>query len=773
MKPSEEPPCLTNEALQDPMMLEDARNIVHDGVEDEWTVEQHEEERMKLRKQVEMLDAKHENLEEEFGKMEQEMIDKATALERIIGTVSGLEKRNKALIKRQAAQEEEFELERQEWKDTERTLQYRIEDLEKQFRTCISAQIEPAVQTDDSSKDALVAHDQDIMEADLVAQVKTVAQLRSRLADMSESQLSLTEKHTALCLQVHTLEHEVAERTAECYRLREENEGFEILLRERTLDGRVYDADIFGDMTDDDMSEEPTDTEGTSDTDTQAESGSSNKVEVFEGINSPNPPGEQRSSRRRKALNLAQEFSNNIESVSSRMNASPIVDESSQEHDTKEGQTTGKIDYDPILDSLRGEVKALSDANKALRLYCSKILDRILLHEDEENFLVDVSGSLNRKTHTRTTLRKVAGEGGTRERSLIHKRPTVEQQTFQAPGVGDSSRNGELRSDQAQRNQRQRRLSQASIEHKDDSKRSLPSIQVESATTRIRDEPRMGKLRPLSIVAKKEEREKEAKKAESANEKRLRRGFSLDWRSLSGARSASPEQSPKPDDLGALANVSSENALVTYPSSRPAITNSRSYDKKLQIIEDDDEDRIERERLSTALRLLGVTPNGGSSPSSLTVAEDLAITRQSSNTSPRPSATAFSRFSAFFGRNTNDSSPSAIFGIAEQPGEMSSNSPDFERQKLHRQKSEGQTTGQEKSPLQSKANLTTPKGGFADLIAERRSASKERRKALPDSQVANVSDIAESSGSGQHRRTTGGDESLSTLWSLGSEVSDI
>lgn len=92
-------------------------------------------------------------------------------------------------------------------------------------------------------------------EPSLVAQVAIVSQLRAELADMTESQLSLSEMHTALQLQVHNLEHEVAERTAECYRLREENEGFEILLRERTLDGRVYDADVFGDMSDDDMSE--------------------------------------------------------------------------------------------------------------------------------------------------------------------------------------------------------------------------------------------------------------------------------------------------------------------------------------------------------------------------------------------------------------------------------------------------------------------------------------------------------------------------------------
>lgn len=236
----------------------------------------------------------------------------------------------------------------------------------------------------------------------------------------------------------------------------------------------------------------------------------------------------------------------------------------------------------------------------------------------------------------------------------------------------------------------------------------------------------------------------------------LRRGFSLDWRSFSGARSASPEQAPRSDNRSVSPHAPREEATVPYPLSRPAIANSRSYDKKLEIVEDDEEDRIERERLSTTLKLMGVTSPSGVSASSLTVVEDVANTRQNNNISPKPSPNAFSRLSAFFGRSSNDASPSPT------------NENTKWNYKPHETNPDGQTGSWNGSPLQSKANLTDTHVGFADFMPESMMASRDKR-ALSDSQVANMSTVG---GTTSHRRTAGGDESLSTLWSLGSEVSD-
>lgn len=147
-------------------------------------------------------------------------------------------------------------------------------------------------------------------DARLIAQTTLICQLRIQLADMTESQLSLTEMHSILVSQVHNLEHEVAERTAECYRLREENEGFEILLRERTLDGRVYDADVFGSQSDDESSSDGEDRGAITKTadkpigERDSDSGANGRgVRAAEGDKS-------NSRRRRKGANLAEELEN-------------------------------------------------------------------------------------------------------------------------------------------------------------------------------------------------------------------------------------------------------------------------------------------------------------------------------------------------------------------------------------------------------------------------------------------------------------------------------
>ncbi|KAJ9122293.1 hypothetical protein QFC22_001714 [Naganishia vaughanmartiniae] len=759
--------------------------MVEDKVSGGQTLEQYEQERIDLKQKLAIVNAKYENLEEEFGKMEEQVMDKTTKLERIHGTVSELERRNKALIKRQALQEENFELERRERADTERTLQSRVDDLKEQVKRHLSAQVEAesALQNEPLNNNPSTTHDQQITEAHLLAQTKTVAHLRSRMADMSESQLSLTEKYTSLSLHIHTLEHEVAERTAECYRLREENEGYEILLRERTLDGRVYDADVFGEMTDDEDEEA-----GMSDSTKEMDADSQARSEAHVALRTK-PHEEPRSSRRQKALNLAEELDNSIGSIN--MHADGDEDDVDR---SEKGQTPHAKDAsDSVLESLKAEVKALSDANKALRLYCSKILDRILLHENEDHFLVDVSGSLNRKAHPRTVLQKVAADGDTRNRQTSARdRPAVTPQTYQTSNGdahGDLREAGNSTSDQTQKPQLHlqphRSVSQTPVVLQNDSKRGLPSIQVETVATVVAPTAVKGRLRPLSIVAKKEEREKEAKKAESASEKRvrgidewsesfvlltflflsqLRRGFSLDWRSFSGARSASPERAPSPDDRAVSPHTSSADATVPYPSSRPAITNSRSYDKKLEIIEDDEEDRVERERLSTTLKLMGVTSPSGASSSSLTVAEDVANSRQSNNISPKPSPNAFSRLSAFFGRSANDASPSSTQEDTEESNNLAWN------HKSEGRNYPGQMADWNISPSQSRGSLSDTKGGYADILAESRMASREKR-ALSESQVANMSAMT-GTGTGLHRRTAGGDESLSTLWSLGSEVSD-
>lgn len=200
--------------------------------------------------------------------------------------------------------------------EIEKTLRSQVQQLEQQLRNTQSPTTKEADSpelVDDVNKESQTDEDNKI-----IAQATVISQLRTQLADMSESQLSLTEMHTALLSQVHNLEHEVAERTAECYRLREENEGFEILLRERTLDGRVYDYAVFGSISDDESASEGGGNEGNDVTVTAIAADHGSGFDT-DGEEPRTTEGDQSSSRRRrKGLNLAEELGN-----SSARNASP------------------------------------------------------------------------------------------------------------------------------------------------------------------------------------------------------------------------------------------------------------------------------------------------------------------------------------------------------------------------------------------------------------------------------------------------------------------
>lgn len=239
------------------------------------------------------------------------------------------------------SKEESFELERQSKIDVEGALNSQIQHLQQELRA-VQSKLERQTPPTPPPRleDDFLESSESTEEPSFVAQVAMVSQLRAELADMSESQLSLTEMHTALQLQVHNLEHEVAERTAECYRLREENEGFEILLRERTLDGRVYDADVFGNMSDDDVSE--TDV---SEASSSARRSAFRKERSIAQLRraSLDRADSSRSKRKTQAQNLADDLGDSAVSWYPQSKSSPI----NEQHpvNTNDRDVDGKVDH--------------------------------------------------------------------------------------------------------------------------------------------------------------------------------------------------------------------------------------------------------------------------------------------------------------------------------------------------------------------------------------------------------------------------------------------
>jgi hypothetical protein len=180
-----------------------------------------------------------------------------------------------------------------------------------------------------------------------------------------------------------------------------------------------------------------------------------------------------------------------------------------------------------------------------------------------------------------------------------------------------------------------------------------------------------------------------------------------------------------------------------------------SYDRKLDISEEDEEDRTERERLATTLKLMGISTEVD--PNLLT---PQLLESNPLNQTGAKSAGAFSRFSAFFGRPTTATTSSddvRTVGNSSVPETTSkpaaSGEVGIERQR---------------SGAESQDSIAESQAHLAEIMEESR-RTRAKRRTLSTSQAENISETLSAL---HHRRTVGGDASLSTLWSLGSNDQD-
>ncbi|KAG8818181.1 hypothetical protein FRC18_000221 [Serendipita sp. 400] len=257
------------------------------------------------------------------------------------------------------------------------------------------------------------------------------------------------------------------------------------------------------------------------------------------------------------------------------------------------------------MDSLRTEVKNLKDANKALSLYASKIIDRIIATEGFENVLaVDFQDKGDKKTDDSGAKRSrpgslMFGVGGVLPDGPRTAVPTEKLTTFESIGLSGQT----------------------------------PSTPVQSNVT------------PVA---------KPSKPTPADDPRRSRRSMSFDWRGFSLFGGAGPTEAEK------KANDPSLRPLTLRPGA--SLTSSSSVARKLETTEDE-EDRRERERLRATMRLMGIDPTKDSRP---LVAGDLTYTppkpmnlatssQPMASPSPNPSAATNSNRWSWFGRkNTNE-----------------------------------------------------------------------------------------------------------------------
>lgn len=241
----------------------------------------------------------------------------------------------------------------------------------------------------------------------------------------------------------------------------------------------------------------------------------------------------------------------------------------------------------PEVDALRNEVKVLKDANKALSLYASKILDRIIATEGFEHVLaVDYSEKVEPTPVTSNSDSPPAASKKPRPQSvMVGRTVSSSSDSYPSPMMSPTER-----------------------------LTTFDSIRTETATTKTRPTP--------------------------ATVKASRRSLSLDWKNLSifGGGDKKPENS----NLRPL----------TLKTGGSTLLGARKLDT-----EEDDEDRRERERLNATMKLMGIEkPADAPTP---------IIERSSPSSAATPTGPAPPRFSIFrrsmvIAPNNNNSERSSI-----------------------------------------------------------------------------------------------------------------
>ncbi|WVQ67568.1 uncharacterized protein L199_005769 [Kwoniella botswanensis] len=549
------------EELEDALRREweDKENLVqrleHVQAERKSLEEKHEE----LVKGVSALQSKNDEAFNEQTRMEADLEERDELLDRLRKRLTEAERLARESQKRYIEQEQTFDIERQALQAQENHLQQRIKTLS----------------TSRSSRSTTP-----------VPEVENIASLKDELASINLS-------HSTLLAKLNTLTRELHELKILNEELQEENEGWEFLIRERTMNGKLMEkGGILSNHLDQNQDQANNRNEEGIDSELEEEmselnSDLENQSPIFDddhqffatnlGYTDTNdflaPPKQSRRGGRggknRTACHSSRNEGNKGMDLASELS---MVDD--DKSDAGQSGTSANRENAEVI-ALRSEVKQLRESNKALTLYCSKIIDRIITQEGFEHVL-----SVDYKTR----------RAGTRSTSTS-SRPALKDVNGGSWGMPSAS-------------------SPISEE--------LPAI-LEPQTEAVK----MKKARPLSMMVRAMTGPAEkivvppvtgatpAVPDETKSEKRARRGFSLDFRSLGFGTSSytSPTESSKSSLRPLTLSYKSVNTTGSRSSSSTA--------RKLEIHEEDEEDRKERHRMEATLKLMGInksTPSPGSIP---------------------------------------------------------------------------------------------------------------------------------------------------------------
>ncbi|OCF60721.1 hypothetical protein L486_00360 [Kwoniella mangroviensis CBS 10435] len=516
-----------------------------------------EEKHEELVKGISALQSKTDEAFNEQTRMEADLEERDELLDRLRKRLTEAERLARESQKRYIEQEQTFDIERQALQAQENHLQQRIKTLSN----CKSSR-----------------------STTPVPEVENIASLKDELASINLS-------HSTLLAKLNTLTKELHELKILNEELQEENEGWEFLIRERTMNGKLMEK---GGILSNHLAQDPANDRNEEGIDSELEEEMSelnsdleNQSPIFDddhqffatdlGHTDTNdflaPPKHSRrggrGGRNRTASHSSRNEGDKGMDLASELS---MVDDDKSDAGQSIASANGR---NAEVIALRAEIKQLKESNKALTLYCSKIIDRIITQEGFEHVL-----SVDYKTR----------RAGTRSASTS-SRPALKDVNGGSWGMPSAS-------------------SPISEE---------PPTIVKPQTEAVKEK----KARPLSMMVRAMTGPAEktvvppvtggtpAVPDEIKSEKRARRGFSLDFRSLGFGTSSytAPTESSK-TSLRPL-TLSSKSGTTTGSRS------SSSTARKLEIHEEDEEDRKERHRMEATLKLMGInksTPPPGSIP---------------------------------------------------------------------------------------------------------------------------------------------------------------
>ncbi|THH30068.1 hypothetical protein EUX98_g4127 [Antrodiella citrinella] len=673
------------------------------------------------------------------SRMEEEMAARIEVVEKLRNQVRDLEKEKRDVQRRYNEQTATFEAERQAFYDNEQHLKSRIQSLSQARKQPLvplspsrasiaeseteNEEDEPVEQTSDAKQDIT---DPEQEPAEMTA-------LKLELSTLSTSYTSI--QSTLLLLQSQLVDLKRVNNE-----LQEENESYNILLRERTLNGQFdvlkMGASSVGDGSDASGTEEEDDGDkndaesfksratGHSSTLDRVDEAEEHEHDVgldpgfgelstAAGVDAPDVEESEemqaRNPRSRHSRKRSSVSAPRGESLANLPITGPGLDLAAElgraeNKDTFDGHSAlenerpaaapknkkkGKKTLDRkasslsvhgqentmSLDALRSEVKNLKDANKALSLYASKIIDRIISQEGFEHVLaVDYEKSPT-----------TPATAGFTTFSNITNSPAPQ------PPV---------------------------------TKKTRPQSAIFSLGSTTPTFPPIERLTTFDSIAPAQTASPSSNTSSppAPSTSRTRRSMSFDWKTFSmfSDKKAEPSPNLRPLTLKAGAPITGARKLETY---------------------EDEEDRRERERLHATMKLMGIekppstTPLGSPLPltsKSVSAPESGADTPTTPSTAVAPPSSRFSFFRRTNSMTTNSDSSSINSSPKPPPAGINTN---LTSEALEQAEAEGSLAALDAHERQLSVEIANGGGGGFTEISRRSGDRRSSRRSGSGSTV--------------------------------------